>query len=202
MRYWTWPVIALPTRIPRNQSPCAGLTRARLRVGRIEHVVRIDVQPAGPTELIPHVDEAAFLIEDLDPGVASVTHEQATPRVHGERMGLHELALTVSHRAPVVQIVPVTLRDEDVPVRSHEHIVGLEEVVRPPTTPRHPERHAQLPLGAEFENLMARDHGGARRRRSATPTGGNVVSAIGDPDIPGGIDVDAVGPVHQTRNRS
>ena len=92
MNATTLPSFALPMRMPRFHAPCAGLTRARLGVGDVEHVVLVDEDAARPAELRPLVDELAVLVEDLDAVVAAVADEQAALRVERERVRLVELA--------------------------------------------------------------------------------------------------------------
>src|SRR6185437_16820183 len=46
--------------------------RARLRVGDVDVVLRVDVDAARPAELVPGVEQLAVLVEDLDPVVAPV----------------------------------------------------------------------------------------------------------------------------------
>ena len=60
--------------------------RARLRVDRVQHVVARDEQSADPAELLELLEELAVLVEDLNPMVAAIGHEQASARVERERM--------------------------------------------------------------------------------------------------------------------
>src|SRR5579884_1893274 len=64
---------------------------ARFRVGDVEHVALVDVKPARPAELLPLGDEAAILVENLDPVVAAVGDEQPSLRIHREAVRLVEL---------------------------------------------------------------------------------------------------------------
>src|SRR5277367_660096 len=49
------------------------LTVVRFGVRRVEHVVPVDKQPAGPAELLPFGDKLPILIEDLDTIIGSVS---------------------------------------------------------------------------------------------------------------------------------
>src|SRR5947208_10719811 len=65
---------------------------ARLRVGTVQHVVLVDVNPAQAAEGLRLGDEFAVLIEDLQPHVAAVRDEQAPARI--ERQAVRGAELT------------------------------------------------------------------------------------------------------------
>ena len=75
----TVPSFALPMRMPRFQSVARSSHRARLRIGDVDVVLRVDVDAARTAELVPRVEQLAVLIEDLDPVVAAIADEQAAP---------------------------------------------------------------------------------------------------------------------------
>src|SRR5580700_7842935 len=62
------------------------------RIGDVDDVVLVDIDAAGTTELRPLVDVFAVLVEDLDAVVVAVPDEQASARIHGERVRGVELA--------------------------------------------------------------------------------------------------------------
>src|SRR6267143_3486079 len=73
MKYLTEPSFAAD---PDPLLP-AGVVRApRFRIGDIDGVVARDVDPARPAELLPLIDEAPVLIEDLDSVVRAVADKQ------------------------------------------------------------------------------------------------------------------------------
>src|SRR5581483_1318627 len=160
---------------------------ARLRVGHVQRVVPIDEEAARTAELLPLGEEAAVLIEDLDPVVAPVGDEQSSLRVHREAVRLIELdaaAAFVSdrldERAVLRQlddardVAAVTFGDEDVAVRRHEHVVRLIEEVAVASAASLAEDQQQTPFGAELEDLMT-------------------ALAVGHPDVAVAIHEDAVG---------
>src|SRR6266480_2320615 len=55
--------------------PITGLAIARLGIGHVDHIVLIDVNAAGPAELLPFGDEMPILIKDLDAVVLAIADE-------------------------------------------------------------------------------------------------------------------------------
>jgi len=72
---------------PDTRFPARVISRARLRVDRVQHVVRIDEQAADPAELLVRADEVPVLVKDLDAVVATVGDEQASLGVKCQRVG-------------------------------------------------------------------------------------------------------------------
>ena len=54
---------------------------AGLRIGDVDDVVGIDMDSAGPPELIPALEVVAILVVDLDAIIVAVTDEQSALRV-------------------------------------------------------------------------------------------------------------------------
>src|SRR5262245_40602768 len=73
---------------------------ARLRIGRVENVVAVDVEAARPAELPPFGEKFSILVEDLNAVIRAVSDEQSPARVHGESMGHVEFALSLARFAP------------------------------------------------------------------------------------------------------
>ena len=94
---------------PKTLSPAGIVVGAGLRIDRVEHVVVVDEEPTDPAELIPGVKVIPLLIEDLDPPIAPVGHEQPSLRVHRERVRSAELAIPVT---------PLAETHDEGPVRS------------------------------------------------------------------------------------
>ena len=97
----------------------------------------IDKHPARPSELLPFRDEVAVLVEDLDAVVGAIAHEKPPLGIERQRMRAVELALARAlvapfldeftglrklHDAIVIAVAGVTVRDEDIAVRSHHHV--------------------------------------------------------------------------------
>ena len=81
---------------PQSLPPAGIVVVVGLGIDGIENVIVIDEEPTDPAELVPGVEVRPLLIEDLDPAIAPVGHEQASLRVHGEGVGGPELAIPVS----------------------------------------------------------------------------------------------------------
>src|SRR5207302_8187484 len=63
----------------------------RLRIGDVDRVLLVDVDPARPAELLPFGLIGAVLIENLNAIVLAVADEQPAARVHRQCMRLVEL---------------------------------------------------------------------------------------------------------------
>src|SRR5262245_8042216 len=99
-----------------------------LRVGDIDIVVFIDGESTRPAELFPLSDEFAFLVEDLQAVVATISDEQSSSRVHGKCMWRSELTGSATRFAdrfdqlsvfrelqnPIVISPTMPFRDKDV----------------------------------------------------------------------------------------
>src|SRR5256885_5459259 len=72
--------------------PARVVRAPRFRIGDIDAVVARDVDPAGPAELLPLIDEAPVLIEDLDSVVRAVADKHPSLRIDGNRVRGVELA--------------------------------------------------------------------------------------------------------------
>src|SRR5262249_19589472 len=76
-----------------DAAPHAGIyLRARGVVGYIDRVAGIDIDRGRPPEVFPLLDEVAVLVEDLDPVVAAIAHEDASARIHRNGMQFGKLA--------------------------------------------------------------------------------------------------------------
>src|SRR5207245_11709814 len=64
----------------------------RLRIGHVDVVFLIDVHAAGAAELLPLIEEAAVLIEDLDSAVPAVGHKDPSSGIHRDAVRCDELA--------------------------------------------------------------------------------------------------------------
>src|SRR5882672_10219426 len=109
---------------------------ARRRIGGIENVVLVDVDPARPAELTPLGEELAVLIEDLDARIRTVGDEEPSLRIHRQPMrrvelarsrallapGLDELAVLGEFDDARVGVAAMAVGDEDVAVRRDQHI--------------------------------------------------------------------------------
>src|SRR5688572_2715507 len=77
--------------------------RSGLRIRNINHVVLVDRDAARPAELMPLGDELAVLIENLNAIVRAIANEQASLRIHRQRMRLIELDRACSLLAKLLQ---------------------------------------------------------------------------------------------------
>ena len=145
--------------------PSLVAARVRLGVRRVEDILLVDEQPARPSELVPRLEVVPLLVEDLHAAVAAVADEEASLRVHGERVRVAELPVRRARASPLqeegavgrelhdavvaARVVPV--RHEDAAVGRDEDVRRLVEVVR--AVPRHAllaQHHQDLALGAEL----------------------------------------------------
>src|ERR1043166_2937035 len=124
---------------------------ARLRVRHIYGVVLPDVNTARPAELAPRREGLPLLVEDLDPVVAPVPHEEPPPGIHRQGVRLVQLARTRApgpegfENAPVLVELEnpgvgpgrggVPLHYEDVAVRGDQDVVRLVEIRGIPAPP-------------------------------------------------------------------
>src|SRR5437867_12513814 len=69
-------------------------SRLRLRIGDVDRVLLVDIDPARTTELLPLRDERAVLVEDLNPVVVAIADEEAAARVQDRK----STRLNSSHR--------------------------------------------------------------------------------------------------------
>jgi hypothetical protein len=195
------------------------VTRHRFgfRVRDVEHVLFVYVQAARPAELRPCIEQLAALVVDLNPVVRAIAHEQSSARIHGEGVRLVHLGRPRSLAAERHDELPVarelqharvraamSLRDEDVAVGRDQYIVRLVEEVGRRCAAGFTERHQELALGAELEDLMtacrSREWTGASRRRARRSLcrlwrrrrRRRIVLAIGDPEVAVTVDVDPV----------
>src|SRR5204863_3710860 len=141
----------------------------------------------------PFFEEIPFLVEDLDAAVAAVADEQPSPGIHGEGVRRVELTAIGSLPAPGldepsvlrelhdarVGVSAVSVRDENIAVRSGEHVRWPVEGVRAVSgDPGPAERQEDLSLRAELHDLVAFAVLSIR---------------VGNPHVAGSVDVDAVG---------
>src|SRR5262245_22313073 len=137
----------------------------RLRVEDIDQVFIIDREgdPARHPELVPPRQIGPILIEDLDPRIRPVAHEQPAPLVHGNAVRDPELARTVSGLSPGLDELPIlrilhdpdvremAIGDENIAVGSgHDAGRGPEMVLIVAADPRLAERHQHLSIRAEL----------------------------------------------------
>lgn len=78
--------------------------------------------------LPPLVEERAVLIEDLDPVVLAIADEQASTRVHRDRVRLAELAAPLSLPAPFLDVLAVLCEPHHAIVLPVAMAVGDEEI--------------------------------------------------------------------------
>src|SRR5262249_59949419 len=96
----------------------AGIRLAvRLRVRDVEDVTLVDVDAAGPSELLPLLEELAVLVEDLDAVVRAVGHEQPPLRIQGQAVRSVELARAGALLAPGLDERPVLRELHTPPLR-------------------------------------------------------------------------------------
>src|SRR6185295_17243962 len=148
------------------------------------------------------------LVEDLDAVVAAVADKQPPARVHRQRMRTLRVEITRSgallpprldERAVLrelhdarVRRAAVAVADEDVAVGRHEHRGGnVERIAALAGDTRRPERHQQLPVGTELEDLVS-----FSVPARILPVG---AFAVGDPDVAVAVDVNAVRPHEHAR---
>src|SRR6185295_13021441 len=147
--------------------PVGLVTRGRrLGIGRVEHVVLVDVDAARPAELPPLLEELAVLIEDLNAAVAAIADEQTSARIERERVRHVELPRARAGRAELLDelavlvelehaaAAAVSLSDEDVAVRCECDVVRLIEVLGVARAAGSPKRHQHLAFRAELDHLM------------------------------------------------
>src|SRR5215470_15465143 len=63
----------------------------RLRIGHIDHVFRVDENPARAAVLSPFFEKVPILIKDLNPPIGAVAYEQPPLGVESKRMRSIEL---------------------------------------------------------------------------------------------------------------
>ncbi len=179
-----------------------GVDGARLGIGNIDNVVPVDKNPAGPAELGPLREEVAFLVENQDPVVAAVSHEQPAPGIHRERVRLVHPAVssTLGPEGFEQASVPAELEnprvgcrgrgmplgDEDAAIRGHQHVVRLVEKLGFPGAADPAEGEEERAVRTELEDLVALAGG-------VSLLGGPGAGAVGDPHVPIAVDEDAVG---------
>src|SRR5262249_22992722 len=142
--------------------------------------------------LRPLVDEFAVLVEDLDAVVVAIADEQASARVHCQRVrrvelagctaflspGLDELAILGEFHDAGIGVAAMSVANENVAIGCDQYRGRRVERVR--TVARRSglaEREQDLAFGTEFEDLMAL---------------AVLALAVGDPDIAVVVDEDAV----------
>src|SRR5205085_1418047 len=74
--------------------------RVRFGVCGVQNVVLVDVYAARAAELPPLIDEVPILIEDLNPAVLTVRHEQSPARIDRDPVRRIEFAGAASLLAP------------------------------------------------------------------------------------------------------
>src|SRR5271165_224269 len=164
----------------------------RFRIGHVNRIVPIDIDPARPAELFPFLQKLAILVEDLYAIVGAIADEQASARIECQCMrsikvarcgsllapSLDELAVLVELDDARIRFAAMSVGHEDVAVGSHYDVGRLIEFVR--AIASHAclsERQQDLAGRRKLENLMT----------FAIPT-----LAIRDPDIALLIDEHAV----------
>src|SRR5262249_10134132 len=101
-RYRTIPGAADPNgTLPPRIVPVT-LLIGRLGVGHIQDILLVDIDSAGPAELLPFSEEIAFLIENLDAVVTAVGHEKTSFGVESEGVGHFKLPWSGSVSAPLL----------------------------------------------------------------------------------------------------
>src|SRR5438309_3938201 len=141
----------------------------RLRIGHVDVVFLIDVDAAGAAELLPLIEEAAVLIEDLDSAVPAVAHKDPSSGIHRDAVGCDELARAGTvftprldkfpvfgefHNAPVALGI-MSVADENIAVRRNHDVGRSVEHIRPLAGDASlSERHQDFSIRAELEDLM------------------------------------------------
>src|SRR6185503_3041090 len=131
----------------------------------------IDVDAAWTSELFPLIDELPILIEYLDAAVAAVRDENAAARVDRDAVRRIEFTWSRSTLAPRLDelavlrelhdaihrdVGDVAIGDEDVAVlRDGDVAWPAEDIVAAAGNASLAERHQQLAVGAELEDLVA-----------------------------------------------
>src|SRR6516162_1817920 len=97
-------------------------------IGHVDDVVLVDEDAARPAELIPHIEQGAVLVPDLDAVVLPVALEQAAARIHRQRVrgidvaggrallapGLDEFAVAVELDDARIGVAAMPVAHEDV----------------------------------------------------------------------------------------
>ena len=139
------------------------------------------------------------MIEDLDPVVRPIAHEHPPSSIDGDSVQRPKLTRRVPGRAPrlderavrrvlhhaVVPIEGMAIRDENVPVVSHDDVGRSVEAVR--TLSRSSgcaEGHQHPPIRAELDDLVA----------SCSIWGSRGADGVGHPDVAVLVHIDPVGP--------
>src|SRR6266699_2210878 len=150
--------------------PAINVTRGiRLRIGHIDVVFLIDVDAAGAAELLPLIEEAAVLIEDLDSAVPAVGHKDPSSGIHRDAVRCDELAGAGTVLTPGLDEFPVfgefpnapvalgimSVADENIAVRRNHDVGRSVEHIRPLAGDASlSERHQDFSIRAELEDLM------------------------------------------------
>src|SRR5262245_60509340 len=108
----------------------------------------------------------SILVEDLDPIVSPIANKKPSARIHSQRVGrvelagggpllsprLDELAILREFQYTGVRIAAMTIRDEDVAIRCHQHGRRLIERVRTVSgDSSFAKRHQDLAVRTELE---------------------------------------------------
>src|SRR5579862_954197 len=139
-------------------------------VGNVDHPLLVEKNVARAAELWPLFKELSVLIEDLYAVVHTVGHEDSASRVQGNGMRFakfawaspffppseEEFAVRRKFHNPIITILAMPVRDENVAIRSDHHSGRTIESVGPIACDAGlAQRHQHFPLGTELHHLMA-----------------------------------------------
>src|SRR5439155_20153591 len=143
---------------------------AGLRVCDVDSIVPGDEDAARPAEMTPFVEIGAVLIEDHDPVVLAISHEESPARVQSDRVRLAHLAASGAFLAPLLDVRAVLAESDDAIVLAVAVAVGdkniasrrdddvgrlIEQTGGRAADARLAERHERFALGTELEDLVA-----------------------------------------------
>src|SRR3954453_3474233 len=158
--------------------------RFRFRIGDIDHVLLVDEDTAWAAELEPLVDVVSVLVENLDAVVLTIANEEASARIHRQRVrdiefararaflppGLDELAVLGEFYDPRIGVAPVAVGDKNVAIGRDQNCRRRIEFVRAVAgDPGLAEPHQHPAVRTKLEDLVALSV---------------LAEPVGDPDIP------------------
>src|SRR5262249_24838226 len=123
---------------------------------------------ARPAKLFPLFQEFPVLVENLNAAVGAISDEESSPGIDGDGMkaaeltssrsflapGFDEFSIFAKLHDPPARVLAMSVRDENVSVRSNHKVGGINERVRTiPGDSRLAERQQDFSLGIELQHL-------------------------------------------------